>query len=159
MALNLLIVPLYLQNAWASVPVNLAVGIILVVLVYLPTCCYFLKEGRLFTSLRSVVMCGLVYGTTDFACLAGVWDCVRGKKRKWIPTNAATQESNAAAVMWEAIFGLVLLLAPLITFPALLYFPCTYVFVGKFLFGPAISLLYRDGITWNEAASKSEMAA
>ena len=44
----------------------------------------------------------------------------------------------------EAAFGLLLLSIPLLAFPAMLYLPCAYIFVGKFLFGPAISALYRD---------------
>lgn len=144
LALSFLVTPFYLQDKWSNIPLNLLAGTILLLLVYAPTAAYFLKNGVLRASLGSIAMCGLVYGTTDFACVAGVWDCIRGKKRRWIPTNATNQESKSWSLALEAIFGLVLLLVPLVAFPPMLYLPCAYVFVGKFLFGPAISLLYRD---------------
>jgi hypothetical protein len=111
-------------------------------------------------SIGSVAMCGLVYGTTDFACVAGAWDCLRGKKRRWIPTNATNQETNSWGLRLEAAFGVVLLSIPLFVFPPLLYLPCAYIFVGKFLFGPAISVLYRDPSTSVKAAPiRQEVAA
>lgn len=145
LALSFLIAPFYLKDGWSSAYENVIVGTVLIVLIYLPTCVYFFKNKELRASLGSVAMCGLVYGATDFACAAGVWDCLRGKKRKWIPTNAANQETKSLELVIEAVLGLLLLLVPLFVFPPMLYLPCAYIFVGKFLFGPTISLLYRDG--------------
>jgi len=160
LAVSFLIAPFYLQASPFIIPVNLIVGTVLVILVYLPTCVYFLKNKMLLASIGSIVMCGLVYGTTDFACVAGAWDCLRGKKRRWIPTNAANQGANRWALPLEAAFGIALLSVPLFIFPPLLYLPCAYIFVGKFLFGPAISVLYRDPTTAVEAAAaRQEVAA
>jgi GT2 family glycosyltransferase len=159
LAVSFLIAPFYLQEASSNILVNLLVGTVIVVLVYLPTCTYFLKNKVLRTSVGSVAMCGLVYGTTDFACVAGVWDCLRGKKRRWIPTNAANQEFSRWGLLLEAAFGLLLLCIPLLLFPPMLYLPCAYIFVGKFLFGPAISLLYRDPGTVVAVSAKQETAA
>jgi len=150
LALSFSIAPFYLQQGWSNVAQNLVIGTILIVLIYMPTCVYFLKNRVLGKSLGSIAMCGLVYGTTDFACVAGVWDCLRGKKRRWIPTNATDQEANSLGLLLEAGLGLTLLCVPLFVFPPLLYLPSAYIFVGKFLFCPAISLLYQDG---NETAA------
>jgi glycosyl transferase family 2 len=140
-------------------PADLIVGTMLVVLIYLPNCAYFLKQRSLRTSLGTLAACGLVYGTTDFACIAAVWDCLRGKKRRWIPTNSAQQECDRRALWLEALFGLVLFLVPLLVFPSLLYMPCAYVFVGKFLFGPTVSLLYRDMPDANAVTAAQAVAA
>ena len=39
---------------------------------------------------------------------------------------------------------MLLLAVPLLALPELLYLPCSYLFAGKFLFGPAVGLLYDD---------------
>ena len=159
LAVRFLIAPFFLQASWANLPLNLIAGTVLLLLVYLPTCAYFLEKRMLFSSLGSIALCGLVYGTTDFACVAGAWDCLRGKKRRWIPTNANNREATNSGLFLEAAFGIALLSVPLFVFPPVLYLPCAYIFVGKFLFGPAISLFYRDQEIEEAVQVRQEIAA
>jgi len=91
-----------------------------------------------------LVLCGLVYGGTDFSVLRGVTDAIGRRRRAWIPTNGVTANAFDLVLFAEAGFGLVLLLVPILYLPELLYLPCWFLFAGKFLFGPALSLLYRD---------------
>jgi hypothetical protein len=44
----------------------------------------------------------------------------------------------------EGGFGLVLLSVPILYMPELMYLPSWCLFADKFLFGPALSLAYRD---------------
>lgn len=144
LGVHFLLAPFYLNSQPVSLAMNFIVGGCVVLVIYLPTLSYFAKQRSLTRSLGSVVMCGLVYGSTDFVCAQAVKDCVLGRKRRWVPTNAVSQSSGNRGLFAEAIFGLSLLCAPLVAFPAMLYQPCAYLFLGKFLFGPAIALLYRD---------------
>ncbi len=141
-----LIGPLVLPHERLGFLSDLEIGAAIVLIIYAPSVCYFLKERSLGRSLGSVAMCGLVYGTTDFVCARAVRDCVLGREKPWVPTNAASSGEPDPGVMYEALFGLALLLAALALAPELLYQPCSYLFLGKFLFGPAISLLYRDQV-------------
>jgi cellulose synthase/poly-beta-1,6-N-acetylglucosamine synthase-like glycosyltransferase len=141
---HFLLAPLVLPHAGVNTIANLGVGIALAATIYAPTVSYFLKERNLGRSLGSVLLCGLVYGTTDFVCARAVRDCLAGRKRAWIPTNAASGNRSDPGLIREALFGLLFLLMPLFFAPELLYQPCAYLFLGKFLFGPGIALLYRD---------------
>jgi hypothetical protein len=73
-----------------------------------------------------------------------VTDALRRRRRPWIPTNGVSATAVDPALFAEAAFGLLLLAVPILYFPELLYFPCWFLFAGKFLFGPALSLIYRD---------------
>jgi hypothetical protein len=73
-----------------------------------------------------------------------VIDAIRGKRRSWIPTNGVAATAVDGTLFAEAAFGILLLIVPIIYFPELLYLPCWFLFAGKFLFGPALSLVYRD---------------
>ena len=125
---------------------SLIVGTVLVGLVYAPLLSFFVKvpTSRRPGWLTTLAVCGLVYGGTDFSVLRGVIDAIRRKPRAWVPTNGVAATAVDATLMGEAAFGLSLLLVPIIYLPELLYFPCWFVFGGKFLFGPALSLVYRD---------------
>lgn len=159
LVLSCLVTPFFLHAQSGHLAASLITGLVLVMLAYLPVCCFFLKEGTFLRSIGSIAMCGLVYGTTDFACVAGMWDCLRGKKRPWIPTNASGAQSKNAVLFWEFLFGSVLLLVPLLVFPVLLYLPSAYIFIGKFLFGPAVSVLYEDEVDAIAASECKEAAA
>lgn len=138
------VAPFFLQSYQFSKTASLIGGTVIVGSIYLPILAYFGKAREARRRLGSVAMCGLVYGTTDFACLRGIADCLLGRKRQWVPTNARLRGENSFPLLLEAIFGLALFTAPLLSFPAVLYLPCAYVFAGKFLFGPAIAIAYRD---------------
>src|SRR2546422_4712566 len=62
-------------------------------------------------------------------------------------TNSKSQEDGNMRLLPEALYGALLLCVPALSFPALMYLPCSYLFAGKFLFGPAISVLYDDHAT------------
>lgn len=144
-SLMFLLGPFILRSALPSeMLLSLSIGTILLISIYVPTCAYFIRSGTLRREIWSVVCCGLVYGTIDFVCVKGIWDGLCGKRRRWIPTNARGEGSTTDVALREALFGIVLLVTPLFKFPALLYLPCAYVYAGKFLAGPAISVLYRD---------------
>src|SRR6266403_2546643 len=119
-------------------------GSLIILTTFLPVLAYFAKDPVRQGSAGAVVMCGLVYGTTDFPTARGVWDCLIGRKSQWTPTNARSQNNHSWGVLGEALFGLLLLCVPLATNFPVIYFPCFYLFAGKFLFGPAISVLYDE---------------
>ena len=125
-------------------------GSIVVLLVYAPVLAYVIKEGRDGAWFAALLLCGLVYGGTDFSVARGVWDGAWGRTRRWTPTNAGGRERRPALLLAEAAFGVMLLAGPLLTLPAVLYLPCSYLFAGKFLFGPALSLLYQDETSEHE---------
>jgi GT2 family glycosyltransferase len=144
LALTFLIGPLVLRGYPVDVTVGLVAGSVLIISIYLPVVSYFVKERSRPGWLGSVILCGLVYGTTDFSCARGVWDCLRNRERQWTPTNSASLQGNNAGLLSEAMFGIALLGIPLLFFPPLLYLPTSFLFAGKFLFGPALSILYDD---------------
>lgn len=115
-----------------------------IVAIFLPITAYFLKERTLVRSAGSVLLCGLVYGTADFCSARGVWDCLRGRKRSWVPTNQPVSRPTRSGVGRETLFGVILLAVPLLLHPTLLLLPTTPLFAGKFLFGPALAVLYDD---------------
>lgn len=125
---------------------SLLVGFVLIGTVYAPLFAFYLKtpDSRRQGWVATLALCGLVYGGTDFSVLRGVTDALRRCRRSWVPTNGVTATAVDPALFAEAVFGLVLLLVPLVSLPELLYFPCWFLFAGKFLFGPGLSLLYRD---------------
>jgi cellulose synthase/poly-beta-1,6-N-acetylglucosamine synthase-like glycosyltransferase len=125
---------------------SLIVGAVLVGLVYAPLLSFYVKTPAKRRSgwLTTLLLCGLVYGGTDFSVFRGVTDALRRRRRAWIPTNGVSATAIDPALFGEAGFGLVLLSVPIVYFPELLYLPAWFVFAGKFLFGPALSLVYRD---------------
>jgi len=125
---------------------SLLVGAVLVGVVFAPLLSFYAKTpgSRRRGWILTVALCGLVYGGTDFSIFRGVTDALRRRRRPWIPTNGVSATVVDPALFAEASFGLVLLTVPIIYQPELLYFPCWFLFAGKFLFGPALSLLYRD---------------
>lgn len=127
-----------------AIGVNVAFGILLILLVYLPFLIYFLKEDRRPGWFRSLALCGLVYGGADFSVARGVWDGFWYRSRPWVPTNSVATRNQGMRNLGEALFGIALLSAPFVFFPKLLWVPSIYLFAGKFLYGPALSLLYDD---------------
>ena len=144
LAVTFLIVPLFMSNYPMSLTASLIAGSVIIALIYLPTLVYFAKEKKLTDSLYSLVAFGLVYGATDFSCARGVWDCLWNRDKEWIPTNCKSQGHSNVGLVAEAFYGTLLLSVPALSFPALMYLPCAYLFAGKFLFGPALSVLYDD---------------
>lgn len=125
---------------------SLLVGMVLVGMVYAPLLSFYIKTpaSRRSGWITTLALCGLVYGGTDFSVFRGVTDAIRRRRRPWIPTNGVSATAVDPSLFAEAAFGLVLLTTPIIYMPELLYLPCWFLFAGKFLFGPALSLLYRD---------------
>jgi GT2 family glycosyltransferase len=143
----LLALPLGVLGTFVPDPTaSLLVGIVLVGMVYAPLVSFYLKtpESRRRGWITTLALCGLVYGGTDFSVVRGVSDALRRSRRSWIPTNGVVAKAVDPALMAEAAFGLVLLTVPILYLPELMYFPCWFLFAGKFLFGPALSVLYRD---------------
>jgi hypothetical protein len=146
LALVLLAIPLGAMGlVRVSVVPNVLMGSLLMLLVYAPLLSYYARAPRRERGwVRTVVLCGLIYGGTDFAVFRGVVDALSRRKRRWIPTNQVSAAPFSPALFAEAGFGLLLLAVPLAQLPQLFYLPCWYLFAGKFLFTPALSLLYRD---------------
>lgn len=142
-----------------DIAANLLVGIGIILVIYAPTLAYFLKERTLRNSLRSVLLCGLVYGTTDFICARAVADCLANRKRTWVPTNAVRGRASMAVPATEMLFGMMLLLTSVVFAPELLFQPCAYLFLGKFLFGPAVALLYNREAQPHAEASHARIVA
>jgi cellulose synthase/poly-beta-1,6-N-acetylglucosamine synthase-like glycosyltransferase len=138
-----LIAPFFLTGYTVNTGTACFAGSLIILATFLPVLVYFAKDPVRRSSASAVIMCGLVYGTTDFPTARGVWDCLRGRKCQWTPTNVRS-DNHPWALLGEALFGLVLLCVPLLTKFPLIYFPCFYLFAGKFLFGPAISVLYEE---------------
>lgn len=109
---------------------RLFAGSLIILTTFLPVLAYFAKDAVRAGSAGAVVMCGLVYGTTDFPTARGVWDCLIGRKSQWTPTNARSQNNHSWGVLGEALFGL-LLCVPLATNFLMIYFPCFYLFAGS----------------------------
>lgn len=144
LALTFGVLPFFLQGAQVNPLPGIIVGSLIVGVIFLPILAYFVKERQWATGLKTALLCGLVYGATDFCCARGVWDCLWKRQRPWTPTNQRSQERSQRALLGEALFGLLLLAIPLVTLPAFLYIPCLYLFAGKFLLGPALVLFYDD---------------
>ena len=87
-----------------------------------------------------------LWGNRFFLRTGGL-DCLFNRDKEWIPTNSRSEGHGNLGLMAEALYGILLLSIPAISFPALMYLPCSYLFGGKFLFGPAISVLYDDHAT------------
>ena len=138
--------PFVLNDHPISIAASLGFGLILIALIYLPVTSYWLREGDRNGSLTSVTLCYLIYGAADFSAARGTIDCLTGRKRSWVPTNIAGRRSRMRALIpwFEASFGGLLLAIPALVFPALLYLPSSYLFLAKFLFGPAMAEIYDD---------------
>jgi cellulose synthase/poly-beta-1,6-N-acetylglucosamine synthase-like glycosyltransferase len=139
-----LVAPFLLTGYTVNAGAAFFAGSLIILTTFLPVLAYFAKDPVRQGSAGAVVMCGLVYGTTDFPTARGVWDCLSGRKRQWTPTNVRSVGNHSWGLLGEALFGLLLLCVPLLTDFPMIYFPCFYLFAGKFLFGPAISVLYED---------------
>ena len=143
--LVLLAAPLGALNGARPVWTSLPVGVALVVAGYAPLLAFALKsdrEGRRTWSSTAAV-CALVYGAGDFSVCRGVADSIRGRRRSWVPTNGVAAAIEPALFV-EAAFGLALVAIPLACFPELLDAPCWTLAAAKFLFGPAVAVIYRD---------------
>jgi len=144
---TLVAVPLGALGTFVPDPITSAiVGTVLIGLVYAPLLSFYLKTptSRKRGWLATLILCGLIYGGTDFSVVRGVMDAFCRRRRVWVPTNCVSATAVDATLLLEAGFGLALMSVPLIYFPELLFLPCWFLFAGKFLFGPALSLLYRD---------------
>ncbi len=139
-----LVAPFFMTGYAVSAGTAFFAGSLIILTTFLPVLAYFAKDPIRQGSLGAVAMCGLVYGTTDFPTARGVWDCLRGRKTPWTPTNVRALDRHSSGALAEALFGLALLCVPLLTDFPMIYFPCFYLFAGKFLFGPAISVLYDE---------------
>jgi hypothetical protein len=139
-----LVAPFFLIGYTVNASTAFFAGILIILTTFVPVLAYFARDPVRRGSVGAVVMCGLVYGTTDFPTARGVWDCLRGRKSQWTPTNVKSLDNHSWGLLGEALFGLLLLWVPLLTSFPMIYFPCFYLFAGKFLFGPAISLFYDD---------------
>jgi glycosyl transferase family 2 len=135
------------------------VGTVMIGLVYAPLLSFVIKTRRYERGWAgTVVLCGLVYGGTDFSVLRGVFDAFSGRQRRWVPTNQVGSNDADYILAGEAAFGLLLLGVPFALFPQLLYLPCWYLFAGKFLFGLAFSGLYRDAVDIDSMAADARVA-
>jgi cellulose synthase/poly-beta-1,6-N-acetylglucosamine synthase-like glycosyltransferase len=144
MIVNFIIAPFFMEvNPFNSIESVLAGGA-LILIIFFPFLSYFIKLRQVRYAIKPVALGALVYGTTDFDSMRGTIDCLLGKKRRWIPTNLAGKAKTKKKLWLEPLFGLILLIVPLITKMSLLFLPSTYLFAGKFLFVPAIQFAYND---------------
>ena len=139
-----LVAPFFLQTIPVAATAAVFAGTVIILSIFLPLLSFFAKDSARRGWAGTVLACGLVYGATDFACAAGVWDCVWNRKRQWKPTNARSEDQRTWPLWAEASFGMLLLCVPLLKGASLLYLPCFYLWGGKFLFAPALALLYDD---------------
>lgn len=147
MCFVLLAVPFGALGTFApDLTASLIVGTVLVGLVYAPLLSFYVKAARNRHPgwIATLALCGLVYGGTDFSVVRGVVDAFRRQRRAWVPTNGVSATAVDLSLFAEAVFGVLLLAVPIAYLPELLYLPCWFLFAGKFLFGPALSLFYRD---------------
>lgn len=162
--LTFLVLPLTGVEYPVRADLALIAGTVIAVVIFLPFVAYFIKEekGEVLDSLWAVVLGGLVYGSADFSCIRGILDCLAGRTRKWVPTNAPHLE-NMQPYLLEAFLGVTLLLAPLYLFTPLLFFPCSYLFTGKFLFAPMLYFYYspkkRQSFKWTADLYKTSAAS
>jgi cellulose synthase/poly-beta-1,6-N-acetylglucosamine synthase-like glycosyltransferase len=154
MIVNFIIAPFFINVNPLSIPGSIVAGGILILVIFFPFLSYFIRLKQLKQAVKPVVLGALVYGTTDFDSMRGTFDCLLGKKRKWIPTNTSGKGKMRKKVWLEPLFGLILLVVPLITKMSLLFLPSTYLFAGKFLFVPALQLAYKDREKTKETVAK-----
>ena len=144
MVLNFIIAPFFMEVNPFDIGKSIIAGFMLIFVILFPFLSYFIRIGQLKQAIKPVVLGALVYGTTDFDSMRGTFDCLIGKKRKWIPTNLAGKGRMKRKIWLEPVFGIVLMIIPLITKMSLLFLPSTYLFAGKFLFVPALQPSYND---------------
>jgi GT2 family glycosyltransferase len=125
---------------------GLFVGTLLLFMIYAPLLSFYIKtpESRQRGWLTTLALCGLVYGGTDFSVFRGVTDAFLRRRRVWVPTNGVSARIVDPMLFAEAGFGFLLLSVLVVYWPELFYLPCWFLFTGKYLFGPALSLMYRD---------------
>ncbi|HTI11835.1 MAG TPA: glycosyltransferase family 2 protein, partial [Puia sp.] len=141
--LNFLIFPFLGIIRPNDVDYSILAGIIIILTIFFPFLAYFVKEKNTRNSLLTIIIGGLTYGTTDFQSFRGICDCLRHKKREWVPTNQLAGY-KAPGMLIEALFGIVLFLPTLFYNSTLLFLPSSYLFIGKFMFVPALYLFYDD---------------
>jgi cellulose synthase/poly-beta-1,6-N-acetylglucosamine synthase-like glycosyltransferase len=144
MITNFIIAPFFIEVNPFGVGESIVAGSMLIFIIFFPFLSYFIRLGQLNRAFKPIALGALVYGTTDFDSIRGTIDCVLGKKRKWIPTNLAGNGKIKNKIWLEPLFGLILLVVPMVTQISLLFLPSTYLFAGKFLFVPALQFAYND---------------
>jgi cellulose synthase/poly-beta-1,6-N-acetylglucosamine synthase-like glycosyltransferase len=144
MVVNFMIAPFFIEVNPFGVGESVVAGCMLILVIFFPFLSYFIRMGQVKQAIKPIVLGALVYGTTDFDSMRGTIDCLLGKKRKWIPTNLAGKGKLRKKIWLEPLFGVIMMIIPLITKMSLLFLPSTYLFAGKFLFVPALQLAYND---------------
>lgn len=144
MLVNFIVAPFFIDVNPFGVGESIIAGFMLILVIFFPFLSYFIRMRQLKQSIKPIVLGALVYGTTDFDSMRGTIDCLLGKKRKWVPTNLAGKGKLKKKAWLEPLFGLILMIVPLLTKMSLLFLPSTYLFAGKFLFVPALQLVYND---------------
>jgi hypothetical protein len=140
---NLLLAPWFINGYPVKITAAFFAGTLMILVTYAPVLAYFARDG-LRSWIGTVLMCGLVYGSSDFAGARGVWDCLRNRSRSWTPTNSRSASDSELPLVGEALFGASLLLVPLAAHSPAVYLPAFYLFAGKFLWGPSISAIYKN---------------
>jgi GT2 family glycosyltransferase len=160
MVLLLYLVVTFLVAPWilppwpTSTPKAFFAGTLIILVTYAPILAYFFKQPRGKDWLGTVAMCGLVYGTSDFCSARGVWDCILGRARLWTPTNARASTERTWPLFAEALFGIALLLIPVLANSPAVFLPAFYLFAGKFLCAPTIGVMYDDGHRFSPAKNR-----
>jgi cellulose synthase/poly-beta-1,6-N-acetylglucosamine synthase-like glycosyltransferase len=140
--------PVVLSYADFDLTAAVLAGTVIPPLIFLPVISFGLRHGRWRELPALLLTCWLGYGATDFPTARGTLDALLGRPRSWVPTNTMAAGGLPPGMWLESLFGLLLLLLPLLCFPQLLLVPLTIVFAAKFLFIPTMALLYRDGLDW-----------
>ena len=115
--------------------------IILSVLAY--TWAYFLKHQQLRGYVGFALLCSVIYGGTGLVSMRAIWDCLWGRKRRWIPTNGvqAVRRVNPG-LLAEPLFSGLILCVPLICSQMLPVSPLLFLFIGIYLVVPLVPKVY-----------------
>lgn len=144
-AMTFLVAPLLLSRAWFPPAAVLLAGALLPLLIFLPVLAFALRH-RWWRDLPGfLATCWLCYGAADFPTARGVLHGLSQRVRRWVPTNSVRGGADGSMLI-EALFGVAILVVPLVWFPELLLAPLTFLVAAKFLLLPTVGELYQDGV-------------
>ncbi len=145
--LTFLVLPYLLGRHEYNVYTSFISGLLIALFIFLPMIVYGIKDKNVKNIFRLTGLCGIVYGSTDFVSVRGVFDHLQRKKVSWIPTNYNPSGKGIIPLFAgvEFLFGVALIIVPLMRAPQFLTMPTTYLFALKFLSIPFLYYYYREG--------------
>jgi GT2 family glycosyltransferase len=138
-----LVLPVVSGPAPDQVPVLFLTGLAIIISIFLPSFAYHARHRRLSDWWPFALVCAVVYGSVAFTSARGLIDGIRGRSRRWVPTNLdCGARRPGPALAFESLFGLLLFLVPAVFCPAVLWQPSMYLFVTVFLCTPWVGVMY-----------------